>query len=153
MTHLVIRELPILSIEPTLTLFCYIYKVQPHQIYSITRVASYLANVIYICQLTNSAGFEKLFHNSCNIANGIHKGVAGWVRGMRVGEGEWEAKGRLQLSLAVLKITIESWSVIYSKQVLYWRLSMVFPLEMYSKINPTKLELVGHIPKWVGNDL
>ena len=29
------------------------------------------------------------------------------------------------------------------------RLSKASPLEMYSKICPTKLDLVGHIPKWV----
>ena len=30
------------------------------------------------------------------------------------------------------------------------RLSMASPLEMYSKIWPTKLDLVDHMPKWVG---
>ena len=35
----------------------------------------------------------------------------------------------------------------------YSQLSMASPLEMYSKICRTKLDLVGHIPKWVRNDL
>ena len=30
---------------------------------------------------------------------------------------------------------------------------MAFPLEMYSKICPIKLDLVSHIPKWVKNYL
>ena len=47
----------------------------------------------------------------------------------------------------------------FSAQNSYWklvgdlfkigRLSMASPLEMYSKTCPTKLDLVGHIPKWV----
>ena len=53
-------------------------------------------------------------------------------------------------SVSVLKITIRSWSVIYLKLALYCRLSMASSLEMYSKICPTKLDLVSHIPE---NDL
>ena len=38
-------------------------------------------------------------------------------------------------STSMLKIRVENWSVIHSK-----RSSLAFPLEMYSKFSPTKLD-------------
>ena len=48
-------------------------------------------------------------------------------------------------TFTVLKITVGSWSVIHSKWEHNYRLSLASPLQMYSKISPTKLDLLSHI--------